>query len=82
MGRARHPAREACQYSTALGIASSICSHVSEKRPLDRQGFEGLPPRLYEVEVGRVLGLENELPARVGGVEHQHVVGLRLSMME
>jgi hypothetical protein len=32
-----------------------------EEAPLDDQGFERLPPWLYEVEVGGVLGLEDEL---------------------
>src|SRR5829696_5233881 len=37
-----------------------------EEAPGQRQGPGRLPPRLDEVEVGGVLGLEDELPARVG----------------
>src|SRR5712692_6226961 len=34
---------------------------------------QGLPPRFDQVEVGGVLGLEDELPARMGQGEEQHI---------
>ena len=47
---------------------------------LEAAAFEGqraqdLPPRFDQVQVSRVLGLEDELPARVGQSEEQHVGG-------
>ena len=47
---------------------------------LEAAAFEGqraqdLPPRFDQVQVSRVLGLEHELPARVGQSEEQHVGG-------
>src|SRR3954451_1099762 len=47
---------------------------------LETAAFEGqraqdLPPRFDQVQVSRVLGLEHELPARVGQSEEQHVGG-------
>src|SRR3954469_17356280 len=44
-----------------------------EPSALEGQGAQHLPPRLDEVQVGRVLRLEHELPARVGQGEQQHV---------
>lgn len=41
----------------------------------ERQRPEGLPLRLDQVEVGSVLGLEDELPAGAGQAEEQDVVG-------
>src|SRR3954469_19801113 len=37
------------------------------------QGAQHLPPWLDQVEVGRILGLEDELPARMEQAEQQHV---------
>src|ERR671910_1283776 len=37
------------------------------------QGAQHLPPGLDQVEVGRILGLEDELPARMEQAEQQHV---------
>ena len=37
-----------------------------EAAPFECQGAQHLPPRLNQVEVGRVLGLEDELPAGRG----------------
>src|SRR3954463_11732028 len=47
---------------------------------LEAAAFEGhraqnFPPRFDQVQVSRVLGLEHELPARVGQSEEQHVGG-------
>src|SRR4051794_26571078 len=44
-----------------------------EPSALEGQRAQHLPPRLDEVQVGRVLRLEHELPARVGQGEQQHV---------
>src|SRR5215212_5790646 len=46
-----------------------------EAAALERQRAQDLPPRFDQVQVGRVLGLEDELPARVGQSEEQHVGG-------
>ena len=37
------------------------------------QGAQHLPPWLDQVEVGRILGLEDEFPARMEQAEQQHV---------
>src|SRR3954469_16524038 len=47
---------------------------------LKAAAFEGqraqdFPPRFDQVQVSRVLGLEHELPARVGQSEEQHIGG-------
>src|SRR5215213_1177934 len=47
---------------------------------LEAAAFEGhraqdLPPRFDQVQVSRVLGLEHELPARVGEREQEHIGG-------
>ena len=47
----------------------------SEAAPFESQGAQDLPPRFDQVQVSRVLGLEHELPARVGQSEEQHVGG-------
>src|SRR6478736_5044324 len=44
-----------------------------EASPLQGQGAQHLPPRLDQVQVGGILGLEHELPARMQQVEQQHV---------
>ena len=44
-----------------------------EASALQRQGAHDLPPGLDQVQVGRVLGLEDELPARMEQAEQQHV---------
>src|SRR3954453_10550949 len=44
-----------------------------EAAALQCQRAQDLPPRLDQVQVGRVLGLEYELPARVGQSEEQHI---------
>src|SRR4051795_10737715 len=44
-----------------------------EPATFQSQGAEHLPPWLDQVEVGRILGLEDELPARMEQVEQQHV---------
>ena len=44
-----------------------------EPPPLQRQRLQHLPPRLDQVQVRRVLRLEDELPPRVGQAEQQHV---------
>src|SRR3954451_21003437 len=44
-----------------------------EASALQRQGAQDLPPGLDQVQVGRVLGLEDELPARMEQAEQQHV---------
>jgi hypothetical protein len=46
-----------------------------EEASLYGQRSERLPSGLDEVEVRRLLGLEDELPPRVGHVEQQNVVG-------
>src|SRR5215211_6496873 len=46
-----------------------------EAAALERQRAQDLPPRFDQVQVSRVLGLEHELPARVGQSEEQHVGG-------
>src|SRR3954447_21432046 len=40
---------------------------------LQRQRAQDLPPRLDQVQVGGIFGLEHKLPARVGQSEEQHV---------
>jgi hypothetical protein len=55
---------------------------------IEAPAFEGqraqhLPPRLDEVEVGRVFRLEHELPARVRQSEPQHVhTGVNIEVVE
>jgi len=44
-----------------------------EPATFQSQGAEHLPPWLDQVEVGRVLGLEDELPAGMKQAEQQHV---------
>src|SRR5690242_5108018 len=44
-----------------------------EVSALQRQGAHDLPPGLDQVQVGRVLGLEDELPARMEQTEQKHV---------
>src|SRR3954453_14196031 len=44
-----------------------------EASALQRQGAHDLPPGLDQVQVGRVLGLEDELPARMEHAEQKHV---------
>src|SRR3954469_327089 len=44
-----------------------------EASTLQRQGAHDLPPGLDQVQVGRVLGLEDELPARMEQAEQKHV---------
>src|SRR3954452_20347171 len=46
-----------------------------EAAPLERQRAQDFPPRLDQVQVSRILGLEHELPARVGQSEEQHIGG-------
>src|SRR3954467_12695515 len=46
-----------------------------EAASLQGQGAQHLPPRLDQVQVGGVLGLEHELPARMQQAEQQHVGG-------
>src|SRR3954449_7319102 len=52
-----------------------------EAAPFEGQRAQDLPPRLDQVQVGRVLGLEDELPARMEQAEQQHVrraVGIKV----
>jgi hypothetical protein len=55
---------------------------------IEAPAFEGqraqhFPPRLDEVEVGRVFRLEHELPARVRQSEQQHVqTGVNIEVVE
>src|SRR3954470_5957276 len=44
-----------------------------EASPFQGQGAQHLPPRLDQVEVGRVLGLKDELPAGMEQAEQQYV---------
>src|SRR3954464_5520614 len=44
-----------------------------EPAAFQSQGAEHLPPWLDQVEVGRILGLEDELPAWMEQAEQQHV---------
>src|SRR4051812_40632404 len=44
-----------------------------ESAAFQSQRAEHLPPRLDQVEVGCILGLEDELPARMEQAEQQHV---------
>jgi hypothetical protein len=44
-----------------------------EPSPFQRQGAEHLPPRFDQVEVSRILGLEDELPARMEQAEQQNI---------
>jgi hypothetical protein len=46
-----------------------------EAAALQRQRAQDLSPRLDQVQVGRVLGLEHELPARMGEREQEHIGG-------
>src|SRR3954452_5458243 len=46
-----------------------------EAATLQRQRAQDLPPRLDQVEVGGILGLEHELPARVRECEQEHIGG-------
>src|SRR3954465_11739395 len=46
-----------------------------EAAALQRQGAQDLPPRLDQVQVGGILGLEHELPARVGKREQEDIGG-------
>src|SRR3954447_5340785 len=44
-----------------------------EAAPFEGQRAQDLPPRLNQVQVSCVLGLEHELPARVGQSKEQHI---------
>ena len=44
-----------------------------EGSTLQGQGAHDLPPGLDQVQVGRVLGLEDELPARMKQAEQQNI---------
>src|SRR4051794_6575027 len=44
-----------------------------EAAPFEGQRAQDLPPRLDQVQVGRVFGLEHELPARVGEREQEDI---------
>src|SRR6476469_1150411 len=46
-----------------------------EAAALQRQRAQDLPPRLDQVQVGRIFGLEDELPARVGKREQENLGG-------
>src|SRR6478672_7587790 len=46
-----------------------------EAAALERQRAQDLPPRLDQVQVGRIFGLEDELPARVGKREQENIGG-------
>jgi hypothetical protein len=46
-----------------------------EPAALERWRVEDFPPRLDEVQIGRILGLEHELPARVGEREQENIGG-------
>src|SRR4051794_20053458 len=46
-----------------------------EATAFQRQRAQDLPPRFDQVQIGRILGLENELPARMGEREQQHIGG-------
>ena len=53
-----------------------------ESAAFQGQGAEHFPPRLNQVQIRGILGLEDELPARVKQAEQQHVrraVVLKLS---
>src|SRR3954466_9806458 len=41
--------------------------------PFEGQRAQDFPPRLDQVQVGRVFGLEHEFPARVGQSKEQHI---------
>src|ERR671938_395245 len=42
-----------------------------EAPALEGQGAQDFPPRFDQIEIGRVLGLEDELPARIRQTEQQ-----------
>ena len=44
-----------------------------EASPFQGQGAQHFPPRLNQVQIRCVLGLEDELPARMEQAEQQHV---------
>src|SRR5262245_20166259 len=44
-----------------------------EPSSLERQRAQNLPPGLDQIEVRRILGLEDELPAGMGQGEQQHI---------
>src|SRR3954463_12664353 len=44
-----------------------------EAAPFEGQRAQDFPPRLDQVQVGRVFGLEHEFPARVGQSKEQHI---------
>src|ERR1700748_89009 len=44
-----------------------------EATPLQRQRAQHLPPRLQQVQIGRIDRLEHELPTRMGQREQQHI---------
>src|SRR3954467_1916421 len=46
-----------------------------EAAPFEGQRAQDFPPRLDQVQVSRILGLEHELPARVGQSKEQHIGG-------
>src|SRR6185312_82865 len=46
-----------------------------EAAALECQRAQDLPPRLDQVQVGRIFGLEDELPARVGEREQENIGG-------
>src|SRR5215208_3121846 len=57
-----------CAFDGLLDLGPGL-----EASTLQRQGAQDLPPGLDQVQVGRVLGLEDELPARMEQAEQQHV---------
>ena len=46
-----------------------------EAAPFESQGAQDLPPRFDQVQVSRIFGLEDELPARMGQSKEQHIGG-------
>ena len=44
-----------------------------EASPFQGQGAQHFPPRLDQVQIRCILGLEDELPARMEQAEQQHV---------
>jgi hypothetical protein len=55
-------------FNRLLGLGPGL-----EASPFQGQGAQHLPPGLDQVEVGRVLGLEDELPARMEQAEQQNI---------
>lgn len=58
-----------------LGHGLADVRPVLEPAALECERAQHLPPRLNQVQIGRVFGLEDKPPTGVGEAEQQHIDG-------